>query len=51
MENPVYSPDSAGFWMWRTDSFCSDRTFKSQPEAEANYKALKEVYENSEVVG
>ena len=50
MDNPVFSPDSAGRWIWRSDLFYSDRTFKSQPEAEANYEALKEVYENSEVV-
>ncbi|WP_163671156.1 hypothetical protein [Adonisia turfae] len=50
MDNPVYSHDTAGFWMWRTKSFCSDRTFPTEAAAMENYEALKEVYENSEVV-
>ncbi|WP_163697354.1 hypothetical protein [Adonisia turfae] len=50
MDNPVYSTDAANRWIWRSDLFYSDRTFGSQSEAEANYEALKEVYENSEVV-
>lgn len=50
MDNPVFSPDAAGFWMWRTKDFCSDKTFPSCQVAMANYEALKAVYENSEVI-
>ena len=50
MDNPIYSHDAAGRWVWRTDLFYSDRTFPSEEAAITNYKRLKEVYENSEVV-
>ncbi|EKU96658.1 hypothetical protein Lepto7375DRAFT_0608 [Leptolyngbya sp. PCC 7375] len=50
MDNPIYSHDAAGRWIWRTKLFCSDRTFGSESAAIKNYEALKEVYENSEVV-
>lgn len=50
MDNPVYSPDSAGRWIWRTKLFYSDRTFPTEAAAMQNYEALKEMYENSEVV-
>lgn len=51
MNNPVFYPDAAGFWAWRSESFCSDRVFPSEQEAISNYVALLEVYSNSEVVG
>ncbi|MEO1390262.1 MAG: hypothetical protein AAFV85_23260 [Cyanobacteria bacterium J06634_6] len=50
MDNPVFSADSAGFWIWRSDLFYSDRTFPSEDDAIDNYKRLLEVYTNSEVV-
>ena len=50
MDNPVFSPDAAGRWIWRSDLFYSDTTFPSEKEARANYERLKEVYNNSEVV-
>ncbi|WP_163662106.1 hypothetical protein [Adonisia turfae] len=47
MDNPVFSPDSAGRWIWRTKLFYSDRTFGSEAAEISDWKKTLDEFKGS----